>query len=196
MNDRHELPATLPVLVGSSTRLDAEWLLGQHLADAGLTFERQYHYAEPQGRDHRADFAFPLERLLVEVEGGLYGKGAPCRLCGRRPGGAHGSVTGVLADLERSKLAAVAGFRVLRVTPAEVNDGTALRWVLAALRPDAHAEAVQLAARPRRRRGGVKATTGTSAPATTSGGDRAATGHQSAKESHAKTAPVKWGIRG
>lgn len=155
MTDRAELPATTANLVISSTRLDAEWLLGQHMADAGLTFERQYHYAEPQGRDHRADFAFPPERLLVWVEGGVYGRGAPCRLCGRRPGGAHGSVTGVLADLERSKLAAVAGFRVLRVTPAEVNDGTALRWVLAALRPDAPAEAVRLAAGTRKRRRGA-----------------------------------------
>lgn len=192
MTDRAELPATLPALVGSSTRLDAEWLLGQHLADAGLTFERQYHYAEPQGRDHRADFAFPPEHLLVEVEGGVYGKGAPCRLCGRRPGGAHGSVAGVLADLERSKLAAVAGFRVLRVTPAEVNDGTALRWVLAALRPGAPAEAVRLAARPRARRRGAKATTGTGTPATTSGGDRAATGRHDAKQAEAP----KWGVRG
>ena len=161
MTDRAETDATLPTLAAAGTRLDAEWLLGQHLADAGLTFERQYHYAADQGRDHRADFAFPPERLLVEVEGGLYGKGAPCRLCGRRPGGAHGSVTGVLADLERSKLAAVAGFRVLRVTPAEVNDGTALRWVLAALRPDAPAEAVRLAGDARKRRRGAKATTGT-----------------------------------
>lgn len=176
MTDRAELPATLPALVGSSARLDAEWLLGQHLADAGLAFERQHHYAADQGRDHRADFAFVPERLLVEVEGGVYGKGSPCRLCGRRPGGAHGSVTGLLADLERSKLAAVAGFRVLRVTPDEVNDGTALRWVLAALRPGAPAEAVRLAARPRARRRGAKATTGHSpSPRPSEGANAAAT---------------------
>ena len=191
MSDRAELSATAANLVISSTRLDAEWLLGQHMADAGLAFERQYHYAAGQGRDHRADFAFPDARLLVEVEGGLYGRGAPCRLCGRRPGGAHGSVTGVLADLERSKLAAVAGFRVLRVTPAEVNDGTALRWILAALRPDAPAEAVRLAGGARARRRGAKATTGRGTAVSTSGHDRAALPAQDARTGRAEMAQIR-----
>ena len=184
MTDRAELDATMQTLAAAGTRLDAEWLLGQHLADAGLTFERQFHYAEPQGRDHRADFAFPPERLLVEVEGGLFGRGAPCRLCGRRPGGGHGSVTGILADLERSKLAAVAGFRVLRVTPDEVKDGTALRWVLAALRPDAPAEAVRLAGGGRKRRRGAKTRSEPMAGGCPSGEARALAPPQNANASH------------
>lgn len=44
----------------------------------------------------------PSRRLLVEVQGGVYTRQA------------HGSVTGVLADIDRLNAATLAGYRMLR----------------------------------------------------------------------------------
>ena len=92
-----------------------EETLAAQLAQAGIAFERQYAYAH--GRKLRADFALPEYRLLVAVEGGIFSRKA------------HGSVTGVLKDMERGNEAAIAGFFMLRVTPDEVADGRALALV-------------------------------------------------------------------
>ena len=93
-----------------------EETLAAQLAQAGIAFERQYAYAPPP-RKFRADFVLPAFRLLVEVNGGIFNRKA------------HGSVTGVLKDMERGNEAAMAGWYVLRVTPDEVADGRALALV-------------------------------------------------------------------
>ena len=92
-----------------------EHLLEFHLAELGVPYEHQFAYVP--GRKFRADFALPSLRLLVEVQGGIFSRAA------------HGSVTGILADLERGNEAAIAGWYVLRVTPDEVGDGRALALV-------------------------------------------------------------------
>ena len=92
-----------------------EELMALHLAELGVPYCRQYVYVP--GRNFRADFALPSLRLLVEVQGGIYSRRA------------HGSITGVLADLKRGNEAAIAGWHVLRVTPDEVSDGRALALV-------------------------------------------------------------------
>ena len=97
----------------------AEHWLGLLMLDAGLSFERQYPYVE--GRKFRADFAFIEQRLLVEVTGGIWNRQA------------HGSVSGVLADNARLNAATIAGWRLLRVRPDEVEDGTALDLIQRAL---------------------------------------------------------------
>lgn len=56
------------------------------------------------GRKFTADFAWPNARLLVFCEGGVF------------TGKAHGSVSGILKDVERSQFAAAGGWRVFRVT--------------------------------------------------------------------------------
>ena len=102
----------------------AEETLAAQLGQAAIAFERQYAYAH--GRKLRADFALPELRLLVEVNGGIFNQKA------------HGSVTGVLKDMDRGNEAAIAGFFMLRVTPDEVADGDALALVrrfLAAHKP-------------------------------------------------------------
>lgn len=88
-------------------------------------FERQYRYAP--GRRLRADFAWPDHRLLVEVQGGIFRGGSK----GGR--GAHGSITGILADIDRLNTATLAGYRLLRVTPDMVSSGAALALIEAAL---------------------------------------------------------------
>ena len=83
--------------------------------------ERQYRYAPP--RKLRSDFAFPDNRLLVEVQGGVFNRKA------------HGSITGILADIDRLNTATLTGWRLLRVTPAQVQSGEALALIEAALSP-------------------------------------------------------------
>ena len=90
-----------------TARRDAEDELASALGLAGdpfVGFERQYAYVP--GRKFRADFAWPASRLLVEIQGGVF------------TGQAHGSVKGVLADIERLNLATLNGWRLLRFTTA------------------------------------------------------------------------------
>lgn len=97
----------------------AEEMLAFHLRAAGIEFEREYLYAKP--RKFRADFSFPAARLLAEIQGGIF------------TGQAHGSVKGVLADIERLNVATLAGYRVLRFTPQSVKSGEALQLIERAL---------------------------------------------------------------
>lgn len=76
------------------------------------TPEREYRFAPP--RRYRADFAYPDKMLLIEVEGGVWVRGAHTR------GGHYNS------DCEKYNLAAMNGWKVLRFTSNMINDGTAL----------------------------------------------------------------------
>ena len=80
---------------------------------------REYVFASP--RRWRFDFAWPdgpiTDRWAVEVEGGLWVNGRHCR-------GA-----GFSADCEKYNRAALLGWRVLRVTPAQIRSGAALAWI-------------------------------------------------------------------
>ena len=58
------------------------------------------------GRKFQFDYAWADRFLALEVEGGIY------------TGGAHGSVTGILRDIEKYSEAAARGWRILRVTPS------------------------------------------------------------------------------
>ena len=99
---------------------DLEDLLAQHIQYAGLpTPEREYRFAPP--RRYRADFAYPSERLLIEVEGGTWTNGAHVR------GGHYQS------DCEKYNLAAKLGYRVLRFTSNMIKDGSALMTIEEAL---------------------------------------------------------------
>ncbi len=81
------------------------------MSDAPLShFEREYLYIPD--RKFRADFAWPDHRLIVEINGGVFG------------GRAHGSVQGILMDMERGNLATLHGWRVLRFLPKDVTDAT------------------------------------------------------------------------
>ena len=100
-------------------RSDAEDVLAFQLKAVGIAFERQFYYARP--RKLRADFAFPYARLLAEVNGGIFTSQA------------HGSIKGILADMDRLNTATLAGFRLLRFTPQAVQSGEALQLIERAL---------------------------------------------------------------
>lgn len=73
-------------------------------------------------RKWRADLAWPDRRLLVEVEGGTFVSGRHARGAGMRK------------DAEKYNEAVLAGYRLLRVTPDMVRDGSAFEVIERALR--------------------------------------------------------------
>jgi very-short-patch-repair endonuclease len=98
-------------------RSPAEALLAQHIAAYQLPPPVLQHQPHPS-RKWRLDFAWPKEGVCVEVHGAVH------RIRERH----H-------ADAERELWLVAAGWRVLRVTPAQVASGLAIdaiRWLLGA----------------------------------------------------------------
>lgn len=83
-------------------------------------FTREYRFAPP--RRWRFDFAWILDNLAVEIEGGTWIQGR------------HNRGSSIAKDLEKYNAAALAGWRVLRYTSQQAIDGTAINEVLEALR--------------------------------------------------------------
>lgn len=100
---------------------DLEELLAFQIRVAGVvTPVREFRAIE--GRKFRFDFAWPDQRLLCEVDGGEW-------IIGR-----HQRPAGFRKDAEKASLAAVSGWRLLKVTGSMVEDGSALKLIEAALR--------------------------------------------------------------
>ena len=93
-----------------------ENLFAMQLDAAGLTGYVREYQAIP-GRKFRFDFAFMKERLLVEINGGTYSKGA------------HSTGTGINRDYEKGNLAVLNGWRVLSFDTKMVKSGAALEVV-------------------------------------------------------------------
>ena len=83
----------------------------------GWVAEYRFHAT----RRWRFDVAFPAHRLAVEVDGGVW------------VGGRHTRGVGATRDCEKFCAAAIDGWRVMRVTPAQVRSGQAVGWIRAAL---------------------------------------------------------------
>lgn len=82
----------------------------------------QYRLTESKRR-YAWDFAWPVERLLVDVQGAIWvdHKG-------------HNSGTGVTRDCTKLNLATLAGYRCLLVTGNQIDSGEALQWIERALK--------------------------------------------------------------
>ena len=74
---------------------------------AGLP-EPLTEYRFDHSRRWRFDYAFPADRIAVEVEGGAYTRGR------------HTRGKGFIADMEKYNAAAIEGWCVLRVTPDQL----------------------------------------------------------------------------
>lgn len=92
--------------------------LHAQLSLAGFTAFKREFCAIP-GRKFRWDFAWPDNKLLVEVQGGSWN------------GGKHGRGSGIAKDTEKLNLATISGWRVMQFTPDQIRQGKALRWVQA-----------------------------------------------------------------
>lgn len=81
----------------------------------------EYQFAREHGRKWRADYCWPLHKLILEIEGGLWTNGR------------HSRGKGAIADLEKYSEAAILGYRVIYATPDEVRNGVALDRIVRAL---------------------------------------------------------------
>lgn len=108
-----------PLKLPNASDLEATLDFYLRAADAP-SFQRELRFCPP--RRFRFDFAWPEQRLAVEVDGGTW------------TGGRHVRGTGFEADCEKSALAAIHGWRVIHLTRSHVESGVAVGWVLAALR--------------------------------------------------------------
>jgi very-short-patch-repair endonuclease len=99
---------------------DPERVFVFQLRAAGiLDYHQEYTFAYP--RRWRFDFCWPDARLAVEIEGGVWS------------GGRHTRGSGFVKDLEKYNQATILGWKLLRVTSAMIEDGTALALVEQAL---------------------------------------------------------------
>jgi very-short-patch-repair endonuclease len=74
-------------------------------------------------RKWRADFIWRKEKLIVEVDGGVF------------VGGRHSRGAGIEKDCEKFAEAMALGYRVMRVTPRHVKNGQAIQWIEKVLKP-------------------------------------------------------------
>jgi hypothetical protein len=78
-------------------------------------------YVFTSHRKFRFDYAWPVKRVALEIDGGIwrgYGKGStndPRR-------NAHSSPINILRDIEKHNLATVLGWRVIRATPDKLDE--------------------------------------------------------------------------
>lgn len=97
-----------------------ETILDQQLHLCGFApFEREYRFDAT--RKWRFDFAWPLRRVAVEVEGGVWANGR------------HTRGKGFIMDCEKYNRAALLGWRVLRYTKEAIQSGAAIRQIEEAL---------------------------------------------------------------
>ena len=100
-------------------------LLQIQMKALGLPIPVTEYRFHPQRR-FRFDWAFPLTRLAIEQEGGIWIKGKSGR------GGAHSLPSNILRDMEKNNEASILGWHILRFTPAQVEKGEAAltikRW--------------------------------------------------------------------
>jgi hypothetical protein len=101
---------------------DLEGTLLAQIKEAGLP-EPQRQSRLPWSHTKRlfkADFVWEEAKLVVEVQGGVWG-------------GRHVSGSGFMGDRVKINLATLAGWRVVEVCAAHIRDGSALSWIRAGL---------------------------------------------------------------
>lgn len=100
---------------------------------AGL-LEPWYEHKIQKGTDKRGrptywrfDYAWPSEKLFLEVQGGIW-----LHRKGKHPG-RHSGGTGQIGDMQKYNAAAILGWRIIYATPQEVESLSVLGIVRAAL---------------------------------------------------------------
>lgn len=78
------------------------------LIESQLKIEIIKEYRFCPNRRFLADYYIPSLRLLIEQEGGIF------------TGQAHGSVTGIMRDIEKYNLATTMGYSILRFIPQDL----------------------------------------------------------------------------
>jgi len=105
-----KIPASKAKLPQAKSEPEERFLLAWR-ALGGPAPEREYRFAPD--RKWRFDFAWPSDRIAVEIEGGIndFGKGR----------GYHLRKEGFLKDAAKYNRAAVLGWRVWRLAPSQIQ---------------------------------------------------------------------------
>lgn len=101
------------------SELEATFILQLHERRV-IGWEREYRFHPT--RRWRFDFAWRVEGVAVEIEGGTYVNGR------------HTRGEGFARDCEKYNAAAILGWKVLRFTEKEVNDWSAIETLQQALK--------------------------------------------------------------
>jgi hypothetical protein len=107
-----------PIRIKLTGKARGDRLAALLLVEAGRFLEpavTEYRFAPP--RRWRFDVAWPGRKLAVEIEGGGF------------IGGRHSRGTGMEDDCEKYAEAMALGWRVLRVTPRQIENGRAFEWL-------------------------------------------------------------------
>lgn len=104
---------------------DLEGRFFQQIKDEGLPLpQRQCRQPWPKRR-FRADFCWPDEKIVIEVDGATW----------KGKFGRHTSGPGYERDCEKRALAVINGWKFINVTSRQVRDGTAVEWASKLLQP-------------------------------------------------------------
>ena len=97
------------------TRSEVEILMEEILVDLFGSAIAEHRVSAV--RNFRFDYAVPMEKVGIEIDGGVWTQGR------------HTRGSGFIRDMEKLNLAAIEGWAVLRFTPQMVRDGTAERML-------------------------------------------------------------------
>lgn len=100
-------------------RSDLQSLALRKIAEAGLPEPEEELADIIPGRRFRFDLGWRDKRVLVELNGGVWSRGAS----------GHSSGTGIQRDYEKAALCQLQGYRVFSVSSAMVKDGTLVKWL-------------------------------------------------------------------
>lgn len=102
----------------SKSELEESLLLQYRAFELPLP-EREHRFKP--GRRWSLDFAWPGQRVAVEVEGGVWSEGR------------HTRGKGFIDDCNKYNEATVMGWKIIRVTSEHIDNGKALEWTRVAL---------------------------------------------------------------
>lgn len=86
---------------------------------AGIDYKREYRAIV--GRKYRFDFAVMDHKILIEIQGGIWG-----------PGG-HSTGKGIMRDQEKLNLAQLNGWRIFQISSEHIKSGLGLKWIQQAI---------------------------------------------------------------
>lgn len=104
----------------SESELEATLAFYLRLNDTIPAPEREYKF-HPKRR-WRFDFAWPEQRVALEVQGGIH-----------MAKSGHNTAAGITRDCEKANEAIVTGWKVLHVTREQIENGSAINWLRRAL---------------------------------------------------------------
>ena len=81
----------------------------------------EHRFSPP--RRWRFDLAWPMQKVAIEQEGGLWIQGR------------HNRAPGMIADMEKYNHAALLGWRVFRFTPQQIKSGEAIEFMMQVFQP-------------------------------------------------------------